>query len=214
MLKEGYRWQDSSKTILSELDEEGKIILESSQRNNNSTAMKSINFRVSHQVEELTHLRFHMGGWEFYTEASRTTQALMTTLFRLISKVLVIVLTQVSQRYTIFHLITIRLIILHIITLSLVLTIELIVSEQLKNNVQSTLLKLPGDCKITSTVAETTKMTCKSCGWTVVICSLDLIAAKEDHWRSCYTGSNDHDLKTIFLQQHFVKGKTNFPIFV
>jgi hypothetical protein len=42
-------------TILPELDEEGKIILEpgSSHRNKNSTATKSINFRVSHQVEEL-----------------------------------------------------------------------------------------------------------------------------------------------------------------
>ena len=49
--------------------------------NKNSTATKSINFRVSYQVEELTHWIFHMGGKEFYTEASRTTQALRTTLF-------------------------------------------------------------------------------------------------------------------------------------
>jgi len=32
-------------------------------------------------VEELTRRGFHMGGQEFYTEASRTTQALRTTLF-------------------------------------------------------------------------------------------------------------------------------------
>ena len=41
-------------TILLELDEEGKIIgTGSSHRNKNSTAMKSINFGVSYQVEEL-----------------------------------------------------------------------------------------------------------------------------------------------------------------
>ena len=43
--------------------------------------MKLINFRVSHQVEELTRRRFHIGGQEFYTKASRTTQALRTMLF-------------------------------------------------------------------------------------------------------------------------------------
>ena len=43
--------------------------------------MKSINFRVSHQVEELTRQIFNTGGQEFYTEASRTNQALRTTLF-------------------------------------------------------------------------------------------------------------------------------------
>ena len=53
----------------------------SSHRNKNPTATKLINFRVSHQVEELTRWRFHLGGQEFYTEASTTTQALRKTLF-------------------------------------------------------------------------------------------------------------------------------------
>jgi len=43
--------------------------------------MKSINFRISYQVEELIRWKFHMGGWEFYAEGSRTTQALRATLF-------------------------------------------------------------------------------------------------------------------------------------
>ena len=44
-------------TIFPKLDEEGKIILEpdSSHENKNLTATKSINFRVSHEMEELTH---------------------------------------------------------------------------------------------------------------------------------------------------------------
>ena len=42
--------------------------------------MKSINFQVSHQVEEVTHLRFNMGGREFYTEASRIPQVFRKTL--------------------------------------------------------------------------------------------------------------------------------------
>ena len=75
-------------------------------------------------------------------------------LLNLYLKSLITVLTQLFQRYTIFLLITIRLIILHIITLSSLLIIELIVDERLKNDVQSTLLKLLGDCKITSTFAE------------------------------------------------------------
>ena len=69
--------------ILLELNEEGKIILEPRVVIETRTrqATKSINLRVSYQLEELTCWRFHMGGQEFYTEASRTTQALRTTLF-------------------------------------------------------------------------------------------------------------------------------------
>ena len=50
----------------------------SSHRNKNSTS--AINFRVSQQVEEHSCIRFHMGGWEFFTEASRNNQAFRTTL--------------------------------------------------------------------------------------------------------------------------------------
>ena len=44
-------------TILLELDKEGKIILEpgADTKKKNLTSMKLINFRVSHQVEELTY---------------------------------------------------------------------------------------------------------------------------------------------------------------
>jgi len=53
----------------------------SSHRNKNPTTTKSIIFKVSHQVEELTCWRFHMPGQTFYTEASRTSQGSRTTLF-------------------------------------------------------------------------------------------------------------------------------------
>ena len=69
-------------TILPELDEEGKIILEpeavtekrTRQLQNQSISEYLINY-------ELTYWIFYMGGCEFYTEAPRATQALRTTLF-------------------------------------------------------------------------------------------------------------------------------------
>ena len=83
MFKEGYRWQAPSSNNIARTwrGRKNYIGTKSSHRNKNLTAMKSINFRVSYQVEELIRWRFHMGGWEFYAEVSITTQALRTTLF-------------------------------------------------------------------------------------------------------------------------------------
>ena len=41
--------------ILEKLDEEGKSRTWSNHGNKNSTSMKSINFKLPHEVEELTH---------------------------------------------------------------------------------------------------------------------------------------------------------------
>ena len=83
MLKEGYWLQAPSSNNIARTWRGNKnhIGTWSSHRNKNSTVAKSINFAVSCQVEELTCWRFHMGGWEFYTEASITTQVLRKTLF-------------------------------------------------------------------------------------------------------------------------------------
>ena len=83
MLEEGYRWKYSCSNNIARnwWGRKNHIGTWSSHGNKNLMAMKSINSRVSHQVEELTHWRFYMGGWEFYTEAPGATQALRRTLF-------------------------------------------------------------------------------------------------------------------------------------
>ena len=83
MLKEGYRWHTSGSNNIARIwwGRKNHIGTWSHHGNKNSIATKSINFRLSHQMEDITHWRFHMGGWEFYTEASITTQVLRTTLF-------------------------------------------------------------------------------------------------------------------------------------
>ena len=83
ILKESYMWQapSSSNIAITWRGRKNHIGTWSSHRNKNSTAMKSINFRVSHQVEEITHWIFNMGGCEFYIETSRTTQVLRKTHF-------------------------------------------------------------------------------------------------------------------------------------
>jgi len=83
MFKKGYRRQAPSSNNIAKTwrGRKNYIGTGSSHRNKNSTATKLINFEVSYPVEELICWRFHMGGWEFYTEVSINTQALRTTLF-------------------------------------------------------------------------------------------------------------------------------------
>lgn len=58
-------------TILIQLDEEGKIMLEPKKNNWNKDQenMESSNYRVPHQMEKPTNRRFDMGRWVIPKEA-------------------------------------------------------------------------------------------------------------------------------------------------
>ena len=103
--------------------------------------------------------------------------AMIPSLSNLYLKAFVSILTQLSQRYVMILLITIRLIIQHIITTSSQLIFELLSAKQLKDDVQSVMLKQPG--RLFLQLLKQQKRHANHDAETVEIRVLNLTAAKE-----------------------------------